>query len=364
MLRHYRPDVNAVYYTCTPLVYAAIHGSESIVKALLAIPQVSVNFQNEQGQCALWCAALQGFTGIVEDLLQRPDIRVDLPDRKRGLTPLAVVVAKGSAPIVRRLIQAGRANVNAPDRGRCTPIFLAIARQDSAILEILLADDRLDLSWQDGRGRTPLIYSVSKGQKAMTKLLLGHSKPYVDNPDPANRTALWHAVQQGDEDLAQLLLARGSDIKATDIHGVTPLHLAIKKENLSMVQKLLTFSHHDPSILRPGTTHRINNEPPLLCLATRRGSDNMVRLLLDHGWNVNEMDADGRTPLHLAAENGDRTIVRLLLNHTDVDLHARDQWVSTALHDAAKRGRYYYNEWAFIALRGRHALLVNDPIGF
>jgi nitrate reductase NapAB chaperone NapD len=47
MLRHYWPDVNAVYHTCTPLVYAAIHGLESIVKALLAIPQVSVNFQNE-----------------------------------------------------------------------------------------------------------------------------------------------------------------------------------------------------------------------------------------------------------------------------------------------------------------------------
>jgi ankyrin repeat protein len=73
VLHHYRPDVNAVYHTCTPLVYAAIHGSESIVKNLLTMPQVSVNFQNEQGQCALWCAALQGFTKIVKDLLQRPD---------------------------------------------------------------------------------------------------------------------------------------------------------------------------------------------------------------------------------------------------------------------------------------------------
>jgi ankyrin repeat protein len=127
-------------------VYAAIHGSESIIKALLTIPQVLVNFQNEQGQCALWCAVLQGFTRVMEDLLQRPNIQVDLPKRKCGLTPLAAAVAIGRATIVKQLIQTGRADVNAPDQGRCTPIFLAITRHNSAILKILLEDYRLNLS--------------------------------------------------------------------------------------------------------------------------------------------------------------------------------------------------------------------------
>jgi ankyrin repeat protein len=69
MLYQYWPDINAVYHTCMPLVYAAIHGSELIIKILLTMPQISVNFQNEQGQCALWCIALQGFTKIIKDLL-------------------------------------------------------------------------------------------------------------------------------------------------------------------------------------------------------------------------------------------------------------------------------------------------------
>jgi ankyrin repeat protein len=101
MLHHYRPDVNAIYHTCTPLVYAAIHRSELIIKILLTMPQISINFQNEQGQCALWCAALQGYTKIIKDLLQCSDIQVDLPEREYGLTPLAAAVAKGRAPIVK-----------------------------------------------------------------------------------------------------------------------------------------------------------------------------------------------------------------------------------------------------------------------
>jgi ankyrin repeat protein len=41
----------------------------------------------------------------------------------------------------------------------------------------------------------------------------------------------------------------------------------------------------------------------------------MVRLLLDHGWDVNEKDADERTPLLLAAEAGYSSVVQVLLGH-------------------------------------------------
>ncbi|KAF4222100.1 hypothetical protein CNMCM5878_006695 [Aspergillus fumigatiaffinis] len=68
------------------------------------------------------------------------------------------------------------------------------------------------------------------------------------------------------------------------------------------------------------------------------GSEDIVQLLLDHDWDVNEVNAEDQTPLHLAAQNGDRSVVQVLLNHTEVDLHARDQWESTALHEAAKQG--------------------------
>ncbi|KAH1972253.1 hypothetical protein KXV92_005967 [Aspergillus fumigatus] len=53
---------------------------------------------------------------------------------------------------------------------------------------------------------------------------------------------------------------------------------------------------------------------------------------------VNEVDANGRTPLLLATEKGYLSVVWVLWNHPQINLCAQDRWRSTALHEAAKRG--------------------------
>jgi ankyrin repeat protein len=97
------------------------------------------------------------------------------------------------------------------------------------------------------------------------------------------------------------------------MEDVTPLYLSIRQANVSMVQTLLRYSRRDRSTPTPDANPRINNEPPPLCLATSQGSEDIMRLLLDHDWDVNEVNEEGRTPLHLAAENGDRSVVQVLI---------------------------------------------------
>lgn len=81
-----------------------------------------------------------------------------------------------------------------------------------------------------------------------------------------------------------------------------------------------------------------SDEEPLLCLAAAWKRSEMVQLLLDHGWNVNEEDAEELTPLLLAAKEGYSSVVQVLLNHPQINLHAQDHCGSTALHAAAKEG--------------------------
>ncbi|KAF4237524.1 hypothetical protein CNMCM8980_002427 [Aspergillus fumigatiaffinis] len=280
------------------LLDAVFHGSTTAVDGLLA-DKVDVNFQNERGQCALWCAAFSGHTQIVKQLLQRGDIQVNAADHEHGVTPLGVAVVQGHERIMQHLLKSRRAYVNARDRLRRTPIFYAISRDDRRMVEVLLREKDLDLSCQDVNGFSPLIYSISLRRAGLTKMILSHPRPHADLRDCEDRTALWHAVRDENEDIVQLLLESGAGTRAKHVGS--------------------------------------GAQPPL-CLAASRGRPGMVQLLLELGWDVNEVDADGRTPLLLATEKGYLSVVRVLWNHPQINLRAQDRWGSTALHEAAKRG--------------------------
>ncbi|KAF4233510.1 hypothetical protein CNMCM8980_010241 [Aspergillus fumigatiaffinis] len=338
MLDQYLFDVNAIYLSNTPLVYAVKHGSTMVVDVLLARRHINVNFQNKRGECALWWAAYLGHTEILERLLQRDDVEVDTADRENGLTPLSVAFMGGHEGIVQHLLGTRRVNVNASDQRGRPLIFHAICRDDRRMLEILLGDWNLDMSCQDGRGRTPLLYSVSKGQTELTKVLLGHPRAFVDVRDRNDRTPLWHAVRLGNEQIVEVLLRNGADSNVPDIEMVTPFHKSIMKGKLSTLQMLLKNCHRSHSALVVDEDRDESDEEPLLCLAAAWKRSEMVQLLLDHGWNVNEENAEELTPLLLAAKEGYSSVVQVLLNHPQINLHTQDHCGSTALHAAAKEG--------------------------
>jgi ankyrin repeat protein len=67
----------------------------------------------------------------------------------------------------------------------------------------------------------------------------------------------------------------------------------------------------------------------------------MVKVLLEHGADVNQIDMWGFTPLHVAEATNDTVPFDLLLQHGS-DVHAKDSAGETAQHCAAKTGREHH----------------------
>ncbi|OMO59400.1 hypothetical protein CCACVL1_24852, partial [Corchorus capsularis] len=87
----------------------------------------------------------------------------------------------------------------------------------------------------------------------------------------------------------------------------------------------------------------------LLFMASR-GDSKGVEDLLNDGIDVNSIDLDGRTALHIAACEGHVEVVKLLLSRR-ANIDARDRWGSTAAADA----KYYGNVEVYNILKARGA---------
>ena len=111
-----------------------------------------------------------------------------------------------------------------------------------------------------------------------------------------SRTPLHFACSWGRFEIVRLLLDNGAKANGKTDSGETPLHAAANgkygsQEDGVRVAKLLLARGVDANI-------RDNDERTPLHVASGYGKLEIVRLLLDHGANVDAMDAVGQTPLH------------------------------------------------------------------
>ena len=101
---------------------------------------------------------------------------------------------------------------------------------------------------------------------------------------------------------------QGAQVDVADSQGRTPLHIACRTENTSVVRTLLRKGA-DVSVVTLGEL-----QSPLH-YAARHDAAEVIDVLVEHGAQVNPTDFKGRTPLLLAAEL-DRSVAALkLLEH-------------------------------------------------
>jgi ankyrin repeat protein len=224
-----------------------------------------------------------------------------------------------------------------------TPLSLAVQAGDQALVEQLL---------QDLRRASPLWHAAAAGHADVVAALLGSRRVVDVNVMPARRygedvddTPLSIALRKGYREIAGMLArAEGVDphagVLAESRRGmITPLGLAARDgyEDAALALLELCGAGEGARWPEPG--------PELLVLAAAGGSMRLVKALLgkhhadpnaEHPYD-GEDELKGKTPLMAAAGRGHATVVRLLLDSDGIQPNARCR-DGTALCLAAREG--------------------------
>ena len=359
-----QPD-RATRYGLTPLSLAAVNGSAAAVKLLLGAG-ADANAAGPDGETVLMLASRTGKPDAVRLLLEA-GARVNAKESWQGETAVMWAAAENHAEAV-TLLAAHGADLNAvsktPEfpkvkvdaatmvttalpRGGLTALMLA-ARQGAVAGVDALARAGANLDAVDPDGTTALVIAIINAHYDVAAVLvekganpnigdsagmaplyaaidMRHQEPMINRPLPrpsgrllpldAVKRLLEHGADANARLKTPLLMRQHSGGDAQLGEGATPLMRAAKVNDATVIGLLLDAGA-DPNL-------RLRNQTTALMIVASRAGRNSgpeeaaieaMRLLIARGADVNAVNDNGESALHVAVSRGDG-LVRFLAEH-------------------------------------------------
>jgi glutaminase len=227
-------------------------------------------------------------------------------------------------------------------------------------------DPTLDRISARARGIDESIWAASKGDIGAIQRLAAQGRE-LGGVDYDRRTPLHLAAAEGREEVVGFLLEHGVDASPRDRWGRTPLDEATVSGHAEVVEILEArgATRGGPSIpVVPSEAPAPAGAPAQdagvieLIWAASLGDLQAVRRRVARGVDLDGVDYDRRTALHLAASEGHLAVSAFLLDHGAAP-EPRDRLGGTPLHDAIRHG----HEPVALLLRERESRAPSQPRG-
>ena len=217
-------------------------------------------------------------------------------------------------------------------------------------LQCLIEEDFQVLTTVDGLGKTLLHVAAECGQGEVVQYLNDVGSLSIDNKDKAGNTPLHLAVLNNHVGIADLLLSLGASAVSQNDTKILPLHLALQNKCSTEMIKVFAKYHDITDQVSRGfrdytSLHVIavnNNLKALKILyeaaVARRTEGAAINFL-----QMDLVDKDGLTPIHLAARKGSYKVLHFLFSKAvELNLKPREHFKcmiekdSTPLHFAVE----------------------------
>ncbi len=219
-----------------------------------------------------------------------------------SITPACNAIRAGDLKLLKQLFQ------KQPSLIKKSPwIFQAIDSKKPDILNYLLTLPSINLEQKNTlRQETALVYATRLGYAQMVEALLLHGAN-IDSQDADGQTALMYSMVSDDTQFLKLLLKQypRPDGSLLDNNGDSALTLALKNFRQDMLEMLLDNGYNQDQL--------DGNQQTLLHIAALYGFSDFVTCLLTYNADINIVDANGDTPIMIAARENNSEIVKLLL---------------------------------------------------
>ncbi|CAM9862751.1 unnamed protein product, partial [Ectocarpus sp. 4 AP-2014] len=324
----------------TPLHMASKKGSANAALSLVkhgADVHRSGRMSRWERSCgnALNLAAGRCHIAIVKSLLAA-GVNVNLRPAYSDESALDAAFQGGHADIVTTLIQHG-AFVDATDSSGRTALFKVSLDTSAALIDKLVAAGACMNGIVDATGRTPLHHACMDDCPEAIVSMLRHGAG-VDVKDDDGDTPLHAASRAGCSEGIRALVEYGADIKALNAKGRTPLALTAK------------FGFEDATVVLVDAGADVNasadsaDGSAALSLATMNdcNAGGTMKVLIQHGADVNARNTNGFTALHRAAMYNAIDCTDVLISAGAI-IEAPDNHKSTplavAFREAVHRGK-------------------------
>ena len=271
-------------------------------------------------------AASSGRSDVVRNILQSSTKKTKLTPGMSGQA-LLMAIQNGHVEAANLLVDTGE-GLTYRDVDNATVLHWAAKMGQSALCQRLL-DKGVYKDAKDQNDQTALDWAMRGDDELTINVLLKSGRTFT-RQETANLQSLHLSAHTGDIEMIKEFHRQGSSLEARDGKGQTVLFHAVKGRQHEIIKWLLSEGKANvQAIDKEGLT--------ALHVAAQECDPQSAEILIEHDANVNALSTKHLTPLHCIS-NSEGVRVLILLHERGADINATDKNNNRITHKAAGKG--------------------------